>query len=281
MFYLLLSILFSSAIFIIFKLFDKYLINTPQAIVTNYATAFTIGIFSYNDTIQISNIPQKPWFIGAIILSCLFISVFNIMAITAQKNGVTVAAIAGKMSVIIPVMFGVILYHEKLHVLQIVGIILALIAVYLTTAKEKTELQAHQYLFPILLFIGSGIIDTSIKYVQHHFVALTEIPLFSATIFGSAFCLGIGLLLYLKKRIELKNILAGISLGIINYFAIYYLLKALDDKTLVSATLFSINNVSIVLLTTLIGLAFFKEKLIPKNWIGICFAIISIFLIAN
>jgi len=262
-------------------MFDKYHINTPQAIVANYATAFTIGILSYNGTIQISNIPQKPWFIGAITLSCLFISVFNIMALTAQKNGVTVAAIAGKMSVIIPVVFGVILYHEKLSALQIVGIILALTAVYLTTAKEKTELQSHQYLFPILLFIGSGIIDTSIKYVQHYYVSPTEIPLFSATIFGSAFCLGICLLLYLKNKIELKNILAGISLGVINYFAIYYLLKALSDKTLVSATLFSINNVTIVLLTTLMGLAFFKEKLSPKNWIGICFAIISILLVAN
>jgi len=47
MLYLLLSVLFSSAIFIVFKLFDTYKINTLQAIVFNYFTAFTIGILSH------------------------------------------------------------------------------------------------------------------------------------------------------------------------------------------------------------------------------------------
>ena len=68
MLYLLLSVLFSSAIFIIFKLFDTYKINTLQAIVFNYFTAFTIGILSHESAVKFVELPGKPWFIGAIVL---------------------------------------------------------------------------------------------------------------------------------------------------------------------------------------------------------------------
>jgi multidrug transporter EmrE-like cation transporter len=46
-----------------------------------------------------------------------------------------------------------------------------------------------------------------------------------------------------------------------------------------SAIVFSINNISIVAICTLVGLFVFKEKLTPKNWLGIGIAIISILLI--
>jgi len=48
-----------------------------------------------------------------------------------------------------------------------------------------------------------------------------------------------------------------------------------------SATIFTINNVAIVMLSTILGILFFKEKLTYKNWIGITMAILSIFLVAS
>ena len=281
MIYLLFSVFFSSIIFIVFKLFDKYQINTLQAIVINYVIACGIGLITYSGVIKVNEIHQKPWFIGAIILSVLFISVFNVMAKTAQNNGVTVASIAGKMSVIIPVVFGVILYQEKLSIIQITGIILALIAVYLTTTKGKTILQKNQFVFPILLFIGSGIIDTSIKYIQINYVINSELPYFMGAVFCFACIIGLCILSTQKKIFQSKSIIAGIILGLINYYSIYFLLKALDTKNLLSATVFTINNVAIVMFTTLLGIILFKEKLNVKNWIGIGFAILSILLIAN
>jgi uncharacterized membrane protein len=60
-----------------------------------------------------------------------------------------------------------------------------------------------------------------------------------------------------------------------------FLLKALQTEGLESSTLFTINNVSVVILTTVFALLLFKEKLIKKNWIGIGLAIISILLVAS
>ena len=281
MIYLLLSVLFSSAIFVVFKLFDKFNINTLQAIVVNYFTAFCVGIFSYQENINFTSIPNKSWYIGAMILSCLFITVFNLMALTSQKNGVSVASVAGKMSIVIPVLFGIYLYDENLTIQKIIGIILALFAVFLTTSKGGTAVKKGSFLFPILLFLGSGIIDTLIKYIQTSYVSDSELPLFSAILFLQAGLLGIIVFLLKPTKIYGKNIIAGILLGIINYYSIIYLLKALNNKTMGSAEIFTINNVAVVMLTTIVGLLLFKEKLILKNWIGISIAIISILLITQ
>jgi len=280
MLFLLLCILCSSAIFVIFKLFDNYNINTLQAIVINYFTAFTIGILSHHSTIVFSNLPSKPWFIGALVLAGLFISVFNVMAITSQKNGVSVAAVAGKMAVVIPVLFGVILYKEHLNGQKIIGIILALLAVYFITLKNKNVSSKNaSLLFPTLLFLGAGIIDTTLKYVQTNYVPSEDTSLFSGVLFGLAGLFGIIIYAFKPSPITIKNGVAGIFLGAINYYSIYYLLKALDTDNMQSAVVFTINNVTIVALCTLIGLFLFKEKLTTKNWIGIGIAIISILLI--
>jgi len=282
MIFLLLSILSSSAIFIVFKLFGTYKVNTLQAIVFNYFTAFTIGILSHENTINYAELPNKTWFIGAIILALLFICVFNVMAITSQKNGVSVAAVAGKMAVIIPVLFGVFLYKEQLSLFKMSGIILGLFAVYFITLKNKTtKIKKGTLLFPLLLFIGSGVIDTSIKFIQKNYVPSADTNLFSGILFGLAGIFGIIVYSIKPSPITLKNGVAGITLGIINYYSIYYLLKALDIKNMPSSIIFSINNVAIVALCTILGLFIFKEKLSCKNWIGIAIAIISILLITQ
>jgi drug/metabolite transporter (DMT)-like permease len=234
--------------------------------------------------LSLNIITHKPWFTGSIILGFLFITVFNILAITSQKNGLSVASVAGKMSVIIPIIFAVIVYNEKLSILKIIGILMALIAVYLVSIKEKgIVIKKKTLIYPLLLFFGSGIIDTSIKYIEKSYVGKNEIPLFSATIFGFAAIIGLVILIFkaFKKnlKINLRNIVAGIILGVFNYYSIYYLLKALRSDSLNSSTVFTINNVAIVMLTTLVGILFFKEKVIHKNWIGIGLAIISIILV--
>ena len=100
-------------LFIVFKLFKKYNINTFQAIVVNYIVASTMGLLFYRGSINISSIVNSTWLVGAIILGFLFIFVFQVMGLTAQRNGLSVASVAGKMSVIFPVVFGIIMYHES------------------------------------------------------------------------------------------------------------------------------------------------------------------------
>jgi len=237
--------------------------------------------------VSFQEIPNQPWFFGAFLLGVMFILVFNVMALTSQKNGLSVASVSSKMSVVIAIVFGVWYYEESLSLIKVIGILLALVAVYLTSSKEKNGIaqKNKDFLFPILLFFGSGAIDTSLKYVETSYVAEGGVPLFSATIFGCAFVLGVIVLLYQKVKgtlsFELKSIFGGILLGVPNYFSIVYLLKALSTEGMESSTAFTLNNVGIVILSTLFGLFIFNEKLISKNWVGIGIAVVSITLIMS
>ncbi len=285
MIYLILSILISSLLFVIFKLFDVFKINTLQAIVINYAIALSFGLGSSTSSLPIVEIPKQPWFLGAFCLGFLFISVFNVMGITAQKNGLSVASVAGKMSVVIPVVFGIFVYNESVGFLKIVGILMALIAVYLSSAKSDTSpVKFKNLVFPLLLFVGSGCIDAGLKYVESTSVSDNAVPMFLATIFGCAFVLGLFVVVTQmingKFQFQLRNVLGGIALGIPNYYSMEFLIKALQTEGMESSTLFTINNVSIVIFTTVFALMFFKEKLIKKNWIGLALAVISILLVA-
>ncbi len=285
MIFLILSILFSSILFIIFKLFGKYDIDILQAIVVNYIVATSCGLLSTTNTIPFLQLHNYDWFWGAVILGFIFITVFNLVALTTQKNGVSVAAVASKMSLAIPIIFGIIVYNESTDFLKIIGICIALIAVYLTSIKanQTTTTQKRTLLLPILVFIGSGIIDTGLKFLEIKYVSPEDTAIFSATIFLFAAIIGICILIIKQVQgslhFKLKNVIAGICLGIPNYYSIYFLIQALRSHQ-DSAIIFTINNIAVLLVSTVIGILLFKEKLILKNWIGIALAIISIILVA-
>lgn len=287
MIYLLLSILSSSIIFVVFKLYTKFGINTLQAIIINYYIACTVGFFGYIENFDISRVPTESWFPGTLFLGAMFISVFYLAAITTQKSGLSVVSVATKMSVAIPVFFGIFLYNESTGILKICGILLALVSVYLTSIKKKEgiSIKKKNLIFPLLVFFGSGIIDATIKFLETSYVAETDVGLFSSTIFGIAGILGTLILLFQAVRtgikITFRNILGGIALGIPNYFSIYFLVMALRTPEFESSSIFTMNHVGIVSISTLLGIAFFHERLIRKNWIGIGLAIISIILVAQ
>ena len=286
MIYLLFSILAATMIFVIFKLFSRYKINTLHAIVVNYIVACFIGFIAFDGIIIAAEIPNFSWFYYTLGLGILFIVVFNLIALTTQRSGLSVVAVATKMSLAIPIVFGLLYYKEHLDIFNGLGILLALMAVYLTSLKNAKGLmvQKKNLVLPLLVFLGGGIIDTSIKFLEESFVAENDVPLFSATIFGSAACVGILVLIFQKIngkfKFQFKNIVGGILLGVPNYFSFYFLVKALRSGILESSGIFTVNNVGVVLISTMAGILLFKEKLLPKNWLGIILAILGIFFVA-
>ena len=283
MIYIVLSILINTLLFIIFKLFDKYKVDTFQAIVFNYLIAFIVAFSQSKVSYSLTEIPNQKWFFGAVILGFLFISIFNVLGKTAQKMGISVVAVASKMSVVIPILFGILIYKESLGIYKIIGILLALVAVYLSSVKESAVFNKKLLYLPIILFFGSGILDTLLKYVEKNYVATNETEVYTGTIFLTAIILGFIAMLYQflngKLKITFKNFIAGMILGVPNYYSIYFLLKALQTKNLESSTVFTMNNVGVVLFSTLIGLFLFKEKLSKLNYFGVIFSIIAIILI--
>lgn len=291
MIYLILSVLSSTMIFVVFKLFERFRIHILQGIVVNYIVAFITGMIAYNtilpnQRLSIPKIIEEEWFIYTLALGALFIIVFKLMAMTTQLYGLSVVSVVTKMSVVIPILFGLVYYKEDLGFLKLLGIIAALISVYLVSLKNKSKngFKKRYLLIPLLVFLGSGIIDTSIKVLEESFVARDDVSLFSSIIFLAASLIGILILIiqYAFKRytFELKSLIGGLALGIPNFFSIFFLVKALRSDLFDSSGIFTVNNVAVVTLSTLSGILFFNEKLKLKNWLGIFLALLSIILIS-
>ncbi len=284
MIYLLLSILLTSSLFVIFKYFEIFKINTLQAIVVNYFVAFILGIYFANAFGKLSNVYLEPWWYGTLVLGFLFVTVFLILGIAIQKNGLSVASLVGKMSVVIPILVGFIYYKEQVTFMKVIGILLALLAVYLATQKNAVKLKKKEsILFLVLLFLGAGINDTLIKYIETNYVSENQVSFFSGILFGVSGVFGVIILLAKNmlnnEKFEAKSILAGLVLGVPNYFCIYFMVKALQYKGMDSSTIFTINNVGVVVLSTLLGVWMFREKLNKKNKLGVLLAITSIILV--
>ena len=139
MIYLILTIVSTSFLFIIFKMFDKYKINTFQAVVANYITCVLTGLLFNPESAQgILNI-DAGWFPLSFLMGGLFVFIFYIIGLTAQRVGVSVVSIASKISMIIPILFSLFILqnnHKTFDFFNYLGLALSLVAVYFCIKKR-------------------------------------------------------------------------------------------------------------------------------------------------
>ncbi len=281
---LILAILFSSCIFVIFKLFKRFEIDTFQAIVFNYFTAAICGFGLYSSEWNSNNLINTQWIPFAITSGILFISLFVIMGLSAQKNGVAITSVATKMSMASGILGMIFLYHETVGFLKISGIILAFIGVIAVSwmKSDKNDGQSSWWML-LVLFFGSGLLDIILNYAQKNVLGTLTTSLFSAI--GLAIAGIFGLIIFIfqsfqgKTKFELKNLIAGIVLGIPNYFSIYMLISSYQTTGWRDSTVLSIINVSVVLTSTLLGLLLFNEKINRLKLIGLICSLLAIALL--
>lgn len=287
MFYLVLSILASTLILLIFRIFPKYHVDTFQAIVFNYLIAFGVGFVLYGNEWKTDNLTFNTWPIYALLVGLLFISLFLLMGKSTQVNGLGVTSVTVKMSLAIPVILAIYLYQEALTFQKVLGILTAVLGVFLITYRKHKEIQIESnsnsnsnMIFLVILFVGSGILDALLNFVEKKVLGDFSPALFSAVSFGIAGSIGILILVFSiltgKNKFKFRNVLAGIILGVPNYFSIYFLLMAVRNQDMDDSITYALNNVGIVIFSFLLGLLLFKEKLTITRFLGVVCAIVAI-----
>lgn len=278
--YLLLSVLLSVITVTFFKLFQRFNVSTFQAIVVNYVVCIVVGNSISEQPIIFTSFWKQPWFVYAAFLGFLFISVFYSIGLTAQRISASASMIAAKLSVVIPVTIALFIYNEPITLLKIIGIILSLVAVYLTrkTTVDSSPKNNAQWWLPVYVFIGSGMIDATLKWMQQRFIPPAKESDMLSTIFLVAFLIAIVMAFVKKERFTLKSLYWGIGLGIPNYFCMFFLVKSLSFFQ--ASIIFPINNIAIVVCTALVSIIAFHEKMSKQNWAGLLLAVVSIACIA-
>jgi drug/metabolite transporter (DMT)-like permease len=216
---------------------------------------------------------------------------FFVVARSSQKAGMAVTTIAGKMSVIFPILFS-ILYdiQDTISVLKATGILVAFTGVLLTIYKKRAHLPEPAFIYlPVILFIGMGLIDSLVKLAQYEYISDTNLSLFTAILFSISALSGLVASFFRRGRFmsifTARVLLWGALLGGVNFGSIYFLVKTLNHihpgyGSIDSSVVFGINNIGILVLSVILGMILFQEKLSRINKAGILICILATILLA-
>ena len=256
------------------------------AIIINYFTCVITGSIVYGKSTVSTDIIHEPWFPYAVFLGFVFVSIFTLVALTVRSFGIMIATIFQKMSLIFPAIMGIMIYAESNTAFKIAGILLSILSIILISFPSgKSKWNKTMIWLPLATWLGSGIIEVTLFYVNVEGLAPSADIRFVSSIFLFAGLFGTLLFIIsslIKKAVLIrkKDIFSGILLGVPNFFSIYLLLILLD-KGWPGSELFPINNVGILFFSSLIGVAIFAERLNALKLIGFIASITAIVLIAN
>lgn len=283
---LILCVIVNAFIGVIFKYFDRYNVDTFTAIVVNYWVCVITGSIVLGEFPVSTSLLTAPWLPYAILLSAAFIGTFTLMALTVQGFGIVVATIFQRMSLLAPTLLGIYLYQEGAGLSKLAGIVMAIASIFVITRSDTeptTNPVFRRWVYPIMVLLGSCIIDFVLYYVNKHQILDSGDIRFVITLFFCAGVIGTLILLYQvltgHTKMTKKTLLAGIGLGIPNFFSIYLLVQVLAQG-MAGSVVFPINNVGILAVSAVLGIIFFGEKLGLTKAGGLLMAIAAIVLIS-
>jgi drug/metabolite transporter (DMT)-like permease len=202
--------------------------------------------------------------IGLMILGILFVLVFSLTGRVSREVGVGLAGMLSKLSLVIPISFSVLILKEPISNRQVIGLILALLAIFLVHAPYLQEgglkrlWQALRW--GILLWVGNGVIDTLFKAFQPSWKSLPDenIPLLIMSVAGLT---GLALHITQKQLSQFRHISlwrGALLLGLTNIASVIFYVKGL--RVLPTVPFFLSLNLGIVLLSGTLGVVLFKER---------------------
>jgi drug/metabolite transporter (DMT)-like permease len=282
MIFLSLAILGSGLIPVLFRAFHDWRVNISWAIPTNYLVCVLVGAVWGGQALDLKTLPSQPW-VGLALLQGVILAVnFFLLAFTAQRVGVSVAALASRLSVAIPSVLAFVIYDDSVSGFKAVGLLAALLSLYLCTAAERGK-AAHRSMtatmLPLLVFFTFGCYFTIIKYAQAHY--LDESSYHPYVMSGFLFAFLTSLILCLKGVLtrgdfRVHHLFGGILLGFVNYMAVYALVKMLALQGWQSSQLYPIYSVGVVGVSTILAMIFFREHLSRQKTVGLVVGLIAV-----
>ncbi|GGH05023.1 EamA family transporter [Pedobacter zeae] len=280
MIYIILSICCSVTVAILLKLAKRYQISIIQAVTVNYLAALTLCSLFFKPDLKLVT-TSAPWPVY-ITLAVLLPSIFLFLAASVKNLGIVKTDIAQRLSLFIPILAAYFIFKEDFNQFKIIGLVIGFAAIILTFLRKQDQKDGKGNLhYPIMVFVGFGLIDVLFKQIALY----KELP-YTTSLF-TVFCLSfvvsllivIILLISGKIKLQLVNIVCGLILGFFNFGNILFYLKAHKAFAENPSTVFAAMNLGVIIAGTLIGVLAFKEKLSKLNYVGIVLAIAAVIFI--
>jgi drug/metabolite transporter (DMT)-like permease len=289
MFYLIAGVVANVLIFLAFRTFPIYKIDNLQAIVVNYFVCVITGLIFIDKLESLRSIDlTATWSWMAVFIGFLLVLGFYVATITAQQMGVSITSVASKMSMVFPILFSLLILKvdsKEFSILNYFGMTLAVLSIYLGSLRSGTKevinlSKASMFLLPFGVFVAGGLIDISINYSNHILINENNQEVFPIVLFGGAAVIGSFLLIFQKKKLERRSLIGGLYLGIFNFLSLYFVLKALTAFQNNGAVFYPIYNVGIILLSSILAIIIFHERLSKINVLGLALSVLALFLLS-
>jgi multidrug transporter EmrE-like cation transporter len=300
--YLLLAVICSSSIALIFKYSESNNLNRYIITSANYFAAALISLllifnrgikfFDFNNSNFRANFSRvilqgdgvfsaqssQQWATVVGLLAGIFFFVsFIYYQKSVRENGASLAGTFGKLGILIPMLFAIIIWQEYPEDLQWIGILLAITSIILVNFPFGKDWRQALRLNLIFLFLYGGIAEFSNKIFQKYALVDYKV-LFLFWVFFSAFLISFFYSLKKVKRLPKKSeLLTGFAVGIPNLFSSFFLISALNY--LKTAVVFPIFSAGSIVLITAVGYLFFGENLKLKEWASILMTVVALILI--
>ena len=277
MLYLIIAILCGASINLGFALAGKKGLDNLNTTLMNYIAACGISAAGFAMKMHSGEITRA--FTGRITVPLALIAgvIYLVCLLYIQKalaeSGPSATTMFNRLSMVIPVLVSILVFHEHAGIIRWIGIVLAIGSLVLFNWEGGIKFNRTLML---LWLIGGGA-----ELANSLFARLCppdDKPFYMTLVFGTAGLVTAALLLRRKgPKISGKEVLMGLAIGCVNLGSASFTVSALQHlpTSLVYPTL----TVSIILLTTAAGVLFFGDKLEKKHKAALALALGAVIIL--
>ena len=269
LFYLLAAILSSASMALVLRLFRDREGNRYGILLGNYLTCILLAVLLTPRGQSVFAVSPRTLLLGGI-TGFFYVAALVGMQTSIHRNGTGLTSAFARLGLLVSLAVSILLFGERPSALQFLGAALVIAALVLIHgAGDEGQGKQGGFLLLLLTLLFSGCADAMSKVFEQWGDA-AENTHFFFWLFLTALLFTLGLALReslrAKKKLRLRELLAGIAVGIPNYFSSYLLLRAL--QSLPAFVTYPIYSTGTILLVLLAGALFFRERLNRRQTLG-------------
>ena len=274
--FLLLAIFCSAMISITMRLSTGKVSGHFSMLSINYLVCGILGALYSDFSLFASHTSGVSVTIGlSVLYGVILLAGLVLLQVSTRKNGIVLSSLFMKLGLLVPFLVSILFFREVPTGLQIAGFCVAAGAIVVFNLKKDGQSRFGIGLILLLLASGGG--DAIVKVFEalgpqvlsNHFLCFS---------FSVAFVLCTGLVFLKKERPDSKAMLYGSIIGVVNFFSSKFILGALTQ--IPAVVVFPTYSVATMLVVTLSGLLFFKERLSKQQWLAFA-AVIAALVMLN
>ena len=280
MLYLILAVAASAAMAIVLKCFRNQKGNRYGILLGNYLTCILLAALLTPGGQSVLAVSPRTLGLGAV-TGFFYVAALVGMQTSVHRNGAGLTSAFARLGLLVSLGVSILLFGERPAILQLLGIALVLAALLLIHGTtEESGGKGGGFLLLLLTLLFSGCADAMSK-VFEQWGDPAENTRFFFWLFLTALVFTAGLAvrerLRAGKKLRWQEVLAGVAVGVPNYFSSFLLLRAI--QSLPAFVAYPVYSTGTILLVLLAGAVFFRERLTRRQIVGICLILAALILL--